>query len=276
MGYFDCWQSKKHADLFDYRDFFPSFRLAGVYSNFNEFNLFRKSVNRDFQGTLLEVGCATGASYRLFGRFFKNIHYAGVDISECALIQARLKYPRGNFISVDSELSQLKGKKFDFVFCRDVVLHQTKPFEFLSKLAACSPKGIFLRLRTRDKGATELDVEKSCQLNYGVWAPYIIINSDELIAYFKKMPGCARIVLNKNYKVLGGVHSRYLPKDCYLPETGTAETSVYVEFNDGGVKGTQVSVETKKDALNFSLPDRVLNKAVQLLTGSRINSKIWW
>jgi len=276
MSYFDCWQSKEHAHLFEYRDYFPSFRLASVYANFNEFNLFRNFISPGFQGTLLEIGCATGASYRFFKRFFKDIKYTGVDISQCALIQAHLKYPQGSFIQVDSELTQLTDKKFDYVFCRDVILHQEKPLEFLSKIKFFCKKGIFLRLRTRDRGVTEFDVVKSCQLNYGIWAPYIIINSDELITHFKKMSGCSKIVLIKNYMVLGGVHSRYLPKDCYLPETGTSETSVYVEFNDVEAQEPIVIVKTLKDAFSFSLFDRLINKGIQLLTGGRIKSKIWW
>ena len=276
MSYFDCWQSDEHARLFDYRDYFASFRLAKIYANFNEFNLFRKFVNDNYNGTLLEVGCATGASYRFFKKFYKNIKYTGADISKSALTQAQRKYPHGNFIQVDSESSKLSGKKFDFVFCRDVVLHQTGPFEFLTKLSTVSQKGIFLRLRTRDKGATELNVEKSCQINYGAWAPYIIINADELISYFKEMPRCRRIVLNKNYMVLGGVNSRFLPKDCYLSEIGTAETAVYAEFGDGEVQEPEVIVEILKDASRFSFVDRLLNKCMRILTGSKINSRIWW
>jgi hypothetical protein len=39
--------------------------------------------------------------------------------------------------------------------------------------------------------------------------------------------------------VLGGKHNRYLPKECYLDQTGTAETSVRVSLlgrNPGSVR----------------------------------------
>jgi hypothetical protein len=38
------------------------------------------------------------------------------------------------------------------------------------------------------------------------------------------------IALLRHHVVLGGQHGRFLPKPCYEPETGTAETTVFVRF----------------------------------------------
>lgn len=83
-----------------------------------------------------------------------------------------------------------------------------------------------VRLRTRDQGPTEWDPERSCQFHYGGWMPYIVLNLDELLAFLRRQAPDAQIHVQRHHVVLGGLHGRYLPKDCYLPETGTAETAI--------------------------------------------------
>ena len=117
---------------------------------------------------------------------------------------------------------------------------------------------LVLRVRTRDVGTTELDPDKSCQLNYGVWAPYMVLNCRELVENVKQMqPHPKRVHIAKHYMVLGGQNSRYLPKDCYLAETGTAESGLLIE------KGGE---SDRLDVLEEDRPERLrpglLNRAI--------------
>ena len=111
------------------------------------------------------------------------MEYRGCDISQVAIEAARKKYPRLDFVVTDIGLNKIEGFNPDFIFSRDVILHQEDPFKFLRRICDMAKKGVFLRLRTRDKGKTVLDSELSCQISYGEWIPYIIINCDELVSF---------------------------------------------------------------------------------------------
>jgi hypothetical protein len=58
--------------------------------------------------------------------------------------------------------------------------------------------------------------------------PYIIINVDELVAAIRTDAPQAEIRIIRHRSVLGGQLHRFVPKDCYLAETGTAESAVGV------------------------------------------------
>ena len=127
-------------------------------------------------------------------------------------------------------------KKYDFVYSRDTILHQIDPWKFLEQLASKTKKNLILRLRTRDKGATLLDVQNSCQLIKGdYWVPYIVLNYDEFLNNLKKL-GFKFIKINRSYTVLGGYNKRFLERSLYLKETGTSETSVLASFESNRSK----------------------------------------
>ena len=115
-----------------------------------------------------------------------------------------------------------------------------------------------MRIRTREVGETVRDPALSCQLNYGVWAPYIVVNSQELLkelAQFIPQPSLVRLV--KHHMVLGGQHARYLPKECYFPETGTAESALLIQ-KGGGAATCLVHEEAKPENLQLGLVARVI------------------
>jgi hypothetical protein len=49
-----------------------------------------------------------------------------------------------------------------------------------------------------------------------------------LVGYASDAAPGAEIVVLRHHMVLGGQRGRFLPKECYLRETGTAETAVGV------------------------------------------------
>lgn len=231
----EAWNSSSHAQIFDYHRFVPSALIPHFYEDFNEVRLLRTALPKaDTRATILDYGCATGEFHRYVRSRYPHATYVGCDISKPAIDRAREKFPKGNFILTDEEFSGMKDVKPDVVFCRDVVHHQPRALDFTSHLYSLAKNVLILRIRTRDAGASVLDPETSCQLNYGRWVPYIVFNCDELKQFFRQQyPAPAELRIWKNHMVLGGSHLRFLPKDCYLPETRTAETGLMVRKGEG-------------------------------------------
>jgi SAM-dependent methyltransferase len=242
------WQHAQHAVSFDFRADMPDGTLIREYEAFNDVTLLNSRVGSST--SLVEIGCATGEFYRYLRLKHPAVSYTGFDVSKPALDRARQKYPAAKFELVipDTKLlasSVLQHGAPDIVYSKDVVHHQVAPVEFLAELLKMPKAALIFRCRTRDVGATEWDPEWSCQYHYDGWMPYIVINTRELIEYIQKSRPEAEIVVMRNHMILGGVHNRFLPKDCYVPSTGTAETAVGVFFQTES-RG-KVVVEDRKD-----------------------------
>lgn len=271
---FTCWQKKDHSEHFNTHLFYPTFGLGHIYGNTNEFLLLERYLPKSQPLTLSDIGCATGEISRYLLSRYPHIDYTGFDISESAISTARRKYPQRKYVLLMGPLEDLQSMKADYVFSRDVILHQKDPFGFLKKVCLLAQKGIFLRLRTRDQGATVLDVERSCQINYGMWAPYIVINCDEFVKFLSGLNICKRIVIIKNYMILGGVNNRFLPKECYLEETGTAETAVFIEI-EKGCANPEVTIEARKEVYSPPLYLKAAKRLIQHTVGPK-SSRVWW
>ena len=231
-----AWGQPQHAMHFDALSGVPGFVLRRAYERFNEVRLLNTVLDtRSNPVRLLEVGCATGEFYRYLSLRHPQVSYVGCDISRPALERARQKYHvEGRFIETDTDLKAVRHVSPDIIFCRDVAHHQPDPLAFIRKLYEMTKSLLVMRVRTRDAGATVGDPALSCQLNYGAWAPYIVVNSQELLRTIQGFsPQPRRIQLVKHYMVLGGQHARFLPKECYYPETGTAEAALLIEKGEG-------------------------------------------
>ena len=128
------------------------------------------------------------------------------------------------------------------VFARDVIHHQPAPLDFMAKLLSMPTEAAILRFRTRDHGATVTDPEISCQWLVRNWVPYIILNVDEVIETIRNTRSFTSLSVLKHYHPLGGRNGRYLPKECYDPKTGTAQTSVYVHFAGEPVQDPSIEI----------------------------------
>lgn len=246
------WQNLEHPKHFDFRSTLDSPNLVRNYESFNDVRLLNERLDSGRDLVLLEVGCGTGEFYRYLRIRYPKVRYVGADISKPALERAREKYPEARFfltapdvkVQCLPEMMSL-GRLPEIVYAKDVVHHQTRPFEFVRDLIECALEATIFRCRTRDVGKTELDPEVSCQYHYSGWMPYIVMNLEELINSIRSDASAAEIVVYRNHVVLGGQHNRYLPKDCYLKETGTAETAVGV-FKRMDHPG-RVSIEDRGD-----------------------------
>ena len=244
------WQNADHALKFDFRSAVPERILVRDLESFNDVLLLKQSVDANHGKLLLEVGCATGDFYRYTRIKYPRISYCGIDVSRTAVDRARNKYPAGKFERVDPDwdadaISRICGRRPDIVFSKDVVHHQVNPLEFISRLLKLPAETLIFRTRTRDQGPTESDPEKSCQFHYDGWMPYIVVNLDELIGHVRKLMPKAEIEVWRNHMVLGGQYGRFLPKDCYVASTGTAETAVRVAVSSNSGK---LSISDRRDA----------------------------
>ncbi len=237
--------------------------LKKTYESFNEVRLFLKH-KRDLRGKhFVEIGCSAGELYRYLRMYHPTVQYYGFDISQSAINRSKEKYPEANFSVCRRDLSDIRSvcPNPAVVFARDVILHQTKPFEFLERVLALPCEMLVMRLRTRDVGPTVLDPDLSCQWSYTTWIPYMVLNVDEVLDTVKKTGRAASISLIKNYRQLGGWNFRYLPKDCYDPKTGTAETAMLVQFSSDPPSTPKIEIGRQADSdPRYTLVDRALRK----------------
>lgn len=244
---YEAWMQREHSTQFSGWDRYSTAKLIRFCDQFNECQLFREIARNPTSRTLSDIGCATGRFYRYFRKVSPSLDYKGFDISPVAIDHAKSLYHQADFRVFDGNLKSDAEIKSDLIFCRDVVLHQPDPREFLSDLYDVTGSHAILRLRTREMGATVFDVSQSCQYSTsGRWVPYIVFNTTELVDLIRSFrPSPAKIVLRRHPVVLGGYNRRYLPKELYYPETGTAETALLIEKgSDDSDKEPSVTIET--------------------------------
>ena len=249
--WFRDWQNPEHVRRFDGRAELDDRNLVRNYDAFNDVRLLSQCLQPGRALNLLEVGCATGEFSRYLRLTRPAVRYTGVDVSQPALACARQKYPNAAFYRIDpsqglaSGLSALKLPQPEVLYAKDVVQHQAKPFDFVTDMVQAASESVIFRCRTRDVGKTELDPDRSCQYHYDGWMPYMVLNIQELVdRILGQLPGCEIVVL-RHHMVLGGEHQRFLPKDLYLKEAGTAETAVGVLKTSAA--GGRVRIEDRDD-----------------------------
>lgn len=283
--FYASWKEEGHAVHFDGLRFIPSPLLVRRWEGFNEIRLLGELLEREPRLTVLEIGCATGEMYRFVSRRHPRATYIGADVSEPAVARAREKFgARARFMVTDPALGALDGLAPDVVFCRDVLHHQTEPWTFLQRLYRLAGRVLILRIRTRDRGVTEYDPERSCQYHAGSWVPFIMLNVDELVETLSGTfrPGPARITLVKNPIVFGGQHERFLPKDCYERATGTAETAMLLVKGGAEAGRPAVEISTRVDGeqtpgwSRMQRACRLSSMAVRAMVGRQYSGRTWW
>ena len=245
----EAWNQEEHAELFGGWNQYSTSRLLSLCSQFNECQLFKTVVGDQRCRSVSDVGCAVGAFYRFFHGVRPSLRYKGFDVSEVAIGQAKKLYPAAEFSVFDDSPKSAQDIESDIVFSRDVVHHQADPVEFLQELYDVTRTYLVLRVRTREVGPTVFDVDLSCQYTYGRWVPFIVFNTSELIDLVRSFkPAPASVVLRRHPMILGGGFGRFVPKELYYQETGTAETALLIEKGSQGVTSTAVTAETWPEA----------------------------
>lgn len=76
----------------------------------------------------------------------------------------------------------------------------------------------------------------------------MILNIDEVLHTIRNRVSCESIHVVKNYMQSGGHARRFLPKDCYYPETGTAETAICIKLSSAPASLPKIIVSEQKDS----------------------------
>ena len=260
-SFFQGWEDDEHVRLFDWFSYFPTPLFLKQFEYFNEVRLLKEyfQVNGAKEKSMFEVGYATGEVYRYLKRRQHDCQYRGFDISANAINAAKKKFPKGNFYCIEENTRQIFKEygQADIVFSRDVVIHQTNVWGFLDSLIELTKGSLIIRMKTRDVGATCLDPELSCQAHYSkYWMPYVVINVDELCEYLAQKSDVKKITILQSYGILGGQNGRFLPKELYFPEAGTAETSVCIEKGLRNGDKPEIVIRVQSDKMHWSLFDR--------------------
>ena len=228
------WNTESHLKTFSLWNSFSDRTFNFSYGNFQENRFLIDILRNNEVKSVVDIGCATGTSYRLLKNNFKGseFEYSGFDISEVAIQHALSKYKKPIFFSSNThDFKDLDPNQRHIIFSRDTVMHQDEPLKFLGRLIKYTSRFLIIRLRTRDNGKTNWNVNQSCQMHYDkYWMPYIVINMDELIDFIINLRKPASIRINKSYEILAGNNYRYLPKDLYFSSAGGAETSILIDF----------------------------------------------
>jgi SAM-dependent methyltransferase len=276
------WQNPQHAIELDLRCRLNNKNLVRNYECFNDVRLLNERVDPSRNLTILEVGCATGEFYRYLGIKYRNVNYYGIDVSQPAVERAKQKYPQGNFFCCEPSVRiQDTARELgipanpEILYAKDVIHHQTRPLDLLDDILEMASEAVIVRCRTRDVGPTETDPEKSCQYHYRGWMPYIVMNLQEVIGHITSMlPGC-EVVVYRHHTILGGRENRFIPKDCHLPETGTAETVVGI-FKRTEFPGKVVIQDRQDQNPHYTLGYKIkLKMELEMNRTLRILSRIW-
>ena len=239
MEFTAAWEKEEHAKRFG--------RAITLQNEFKFLLEFRPSlaarclnfVSNVAQGSVisvLDIGCAAGDYYAYLTcqRASRKLKYEGVDISRVAIAAANRYYQTDRFQVIDGD-EDLEAKTGDIVLSVDVLQHHPMPIDNLVQILKCAKQYLVVKLRTRDNGETVLDPERSCQRIFGEWVPFIVINTSELYrSILSSVPVPVRISSFKEYRMFAGSGPRFLPKELYLEESGTAVTTLIIEKRDPG------------------------------------------
>ena len=275
------WDTANHLETFGLWNRMTPYHFSKAYGCFEENRYILDAVASHHNSfnchpSILDVGCATGTLYKHLKQNLapSKINYKGIDLSSHAIDAASLLHGDSLFEVVNEDWHKTH-ESADIVYSRDTIMHQQDPYLFLENLLKLTNNCLITRLRTRDLGDTVFDTQKSCQAHYSdFWMPYIVLNFDELIDFFKSFNEVSSVTINRSYEILGGHNLRNLPKELFFEKAGGAETSLMVMIDRGANnKNFQLNTTFNLEGHNYmrskklffrtlGLTSKVLNKII--------------
>ena len=76
----------------------------------------------------MDLGCGSGYLANAIKEILPSVNIVGLDISDIAIQEAKIKYPELRFVKSDAEIFKLKTK-FDVIVSYGVLEHLTDPFK---------------------------------------------------------------------------------------------------------------------------------------------------
>jgi O-antigen biosynthesis protein len=106
------------------------------------------------QLTIVDWGCAQGDGTAILKEKFKGAQIAGVDFSQVAVSQAKIRYPELTFLAedwlVDLESEVQLKPRYDVIFSSNTLEHFHNPYQVLEKISNRANKAIVLALPYRE------------------------------------------------------------------------------------------------------------------------------
>lgn len=98
----------------------------------------------------LDVGCSVGATCA--AAMDLGWHTTGIDLDQPALTIARERFPKGEFLATSLQSLIDAERKFDVVYCAEVLEHVPDPHAFVEELKSVLAQNGILFLTTPDAG----------------------------------------------------------------------------------------------------------------------------
>ena len=256
------WSKPDHLKTFtDYTYDLPSFakrRNKQIYSNIGRC----LQLVIPYCDEIVEIGVGGGRSYMYLNYLSDRMRstgykYTGYDISDQCVEFCNNRY--GNHFNVSGTVGA-RYKTADLVYFFDAMVHCHNPLGFLDAAALATTRYLCFQTPTRDLGPTEYDPEKSCRLENGAWVPWIVFNAGELVSEIQRR-GFHKILLIKSYKKFAGNAPRFLPKEFFESDIGSARTAVLAIREEGMNK----DLERNRNLTN-DITEVLSDKAVKMPT----------
>ena len=135
----------------------------------------RRYQNNNNGKTFLDVGCNIGATVRAAQKL--GYDSMGIDLDETSISKAKELFDQCEFESCSTFDLIKKERKFDFIYCSEVIEHVPFPREFVQSLADLMQPGALLYLTTPDSGHRKIPKD------FLSWKE---IKPPEHIVFFKK------------------------------------------------------------------------------------------
>ncbi len=93
--------------------------------------------NSKIEGSILEIGSATGGAYKFLkdsDAMSERVDYNGLDISNHGINFCKKNYPNANWIKQDLSIEKI-NKNYDYIFERIAVHHMPNPLEIFQNLS---------------------------------------------------------------------------------------------------------------------------------------------
>lgn len=109
-----------------------------------------KKYRKNGGNTFLDVGCNIGATVRAAQKL--GYDAMGIDLDGVSVAKAQELFEKCEFEACSTFDLVKMGRKFDFIYCSEVIEHVPSPHEFVQSLADLMTSGALLYLTTPDTG----------------------------------------------------------------------------------------------------------------------------
>jgi ubiquinone/menaquinone biosynthesis C-methylase UbiE len=116
---------------------------SGLRANSAYYRWLLKLLNPKPNIRLLDVACGEGIFLREFSKSVKGARVCGLDISDKALLKAKVNVPFGDLVNGDGQHLPFMDEEFDYVTCLGGLEHYLDPEKGMHELCRVGKKDAF-------------------------------------------------------------------------------------------------------------------------------------